>query len=202
MTVRSITNRALAWTAAPIVMAALGAMLASAPARGAQNATATATATINVQIRSVTLSTTNLTYGSCTGGSSTGPKLGFPNGTCATGTVVVTNGEAPATISVSATNAVPSDGGKAWALCGGSGTPPCAVGSRKPGTDQYLEGTGGGPRGVVLGTSPHCDPAFGTPPCRAANPGDAANEAFLLVGPQSSTDDSATFTTSITWTAG
>lgn len=194
------TNRRLAATTALIASAAL-AVLPIEPARAAQSATATAT--INVLIRSVTLSTSNLTYGGCTGGSSTGSSLGFPNGICTTGTVVVTNGSAPATISVTAANAVPSDGGKAWAPCGGSGTPRCAVGLRSPGTDQYLEELGNGSGTVVLGTSPFCDPDFSSHgPCRAANPGQAANEVLQLVGPQSSTDNSATFTTSITWTAG
>jgi hypothetical protein len=120
---RSTRTRRFAVTTALIVAAALAAVLSTEPARGAQSATATAT--INVLIKSVTLSTSKLTYGNCKGGHSTPSSLGFPWARCTTGPVVVTNGDASAGIAVSGSTAVPSDGGTAWTLCGGAGNPAC-----------------------------------------------------------------------------
>jgi hypothetical protein len=165
----------------------------SAPAWSASSADVTAT--IPVLIKSVTISTRTLAFGRCSGGYSTGAGLGFPNGTCTTERVTVTNGSAPSTILVSGANATPSDGGKAWALCDGPGAPPCMLNA--PGTDQFTEQD----LAIDLGLTPACDLNFASTPCGAAAPGQAKAESLRLYGPRSSTDQSTTFTTQITWTA-
>lgn len=184
-----------------LLLAALGAFGASAAAtHGAQAATApsdaaTATATISVLFKSVTISTTQLAYAHCSGGYSSSASLGFPNGHCTTGPVLVTNGAAPSTILVAGSDAVPSDGGRDWLLCGGAGAIGCTVAT--PGADQFSEQDAG----LALGPKGSCDPRFSTSPCGSANPRQAETESFELYGPTSSTDQSATFTTQITWTA-
>jgi hypothetical protein len=183
-----------------VALAALGAIGGvSGAARAASSTTAapaaTATATISVVFKSVTISTTQLAYRSCSGGYSSDVSLGFPNGHCTTGSVVVTNGAAPSTVLVSGANAAPSDGGRDWALCGGLGAPGCNVAT--PGVDQFSEQDAATP----LGLKGTCDPHFGTSPCGSANPRQAETESLELYGPKSSTDMSQTFTTQITWTA-
>jgi hypothetical protein len=191
---------------APQLMLACAAIVAlgvsggvTRPARAASQAkaasAATATATISVLFKSVTISTTQLAYAHCGGGYSSGGRLGFPNGHCTTGSVVVTNGAAPSTILVAGTNATPSDGGRAWLLCGGLGAPACTVTS--PGMDQFSEQDSG----VALGLEGTCDQGFAASPCGSANPRQASTESLELYGPKSSTDQSQTFTTEITWTA-
>jgi hypothetical protein len=174
---------------------AAAALLGGASPAARSASSAGVTATIPVVIKSVTISTRTLAFGRCSGGYSTGAGLGFPNGTCTTGQVTVTNGAAPSTILVSGANATPSDGGKAWALCDGPGTPSCTL--TAPGTDQYTEQD----LAVDLGLTGACDLNFASTPCGHAAPGQAKAESLRLYGPRSSTDQSTTFTTQITWTA-
>ncbi|HXW59806.1 MAG TPA: hypothetical protein VEJ23_10060 [Solirubrobacteraceae bacterium] len=158
---------------------------------------ASATATIHVAFKSVTLSTTSLSYANCTGGSSSGGALGFPNGSCETGKVTVTNAGAPSTVLIAGADALPSDGGKAWRLCGGGGSPACA--SLTPGSDQYSETY---LPGHLLGITAVCDADFATGGiCGDASASQSSVEALRLVGPVSSSDHSAIFTTHITWIA-
>jgi hypothetical protein len=158
---------------------------------------ATATATVSIVFKSVTISTNQLTYTRCTGGDSTGTRLGFPNGRCTSGPVTVTNGAAPSTIVVSGTDAAPSDAGKSWTLCGGAGAPACTGKGVFPGVDQFFETDAN----VKLGPAGSCDVWFAVNPCGSATPGQATTESLLLLGPEASTDQSPTFTTQITWTA-
>jgi hypothetical protein len=185
------------------VAAALAGSLAAAVLIPAGLATAassgTVDETINVGVLSVTVSTSAVTL--C---SSASP-LTFPNGTCESPNITITNGTTPANIEVSGADAVPSDGGTEWTLCQVlkvSGPTPCD-GSDNPGADQYSEFTqGGGPQLDGPG-SPQCDTAFDpspTPGC-SASAGQSASESIGLTGPSSSTDPSSTFKSSVTWTA-
>ncbi len=167
------------------------------------------TATIPIAILSLTVSPSAVTYGNCTGGSSTPTALGFPNGTCHTNTVAgritITNTGAPGHIQVQGSDAVPKKGGKSWTLCwstcSGFGLP----GAANPGPDQFREFVVGGigQGSVELRTFPQCDLAFrfGTGPlCGSAAAGAAATESLGMTGPTSSTSPATSFTTTVTWT--
>jgi hypothetical protein len=68
-----------------------------------------------------------------------------------------------------------------------------------PGGDQFKETDGP----VILGAISACDKAFDEPAfagCSAARRQRAA-ETLTLIGPSRSTDQSAVFTTELTWTA-
>lgn len=186
-------GRATRRVAPCLVVATLVITLLGAPARSAQSAHVTAR--ISVAIKSVTLSTSTLTYGGCSGGYSSAGLLGFPNGTCTTGTVTVTNGTAPSELLITGANATPTDGGRSWAICAGPGSPTCSA--LAPAADQYSEQDGA----VHIGLSAACDERFSSSPCGQARPGQSTSESLTLHGPTSSTDQSSAFTTQITWTA-
>jgi hypothetical protein len=170
-------------------------------------------ATINVvppAVKSVTVSVSTLTYGNCTGGSSTANQLGFPNGGCTTSTYTVTNGNTAAQIDVTGADAVPSSGGTHWTLCGGGGAggpPACTGAGAAAGQDQYLEfvinpafTTAGQ---TTLANSPQCDGAFwnSNTACGTSAANTSASEHLQANGPSVSTDGSSTFTTTVTYTA-
>ena len=165
-------------------------------------------------VKSVILSVGSTSYTNCTYGSSTPTQLGFPNGACqaAASPVTVTNGTAPATITVTGADMVPADNGTHWALGGTPGTTTTGNCPFTPGADQYCEtlapgpGYNSGPAGIlqpylVLGNTATCDPFFGTSGCGPAPAGAASTEFLAMTGPSSSSDPSSTFTTAVTWTA-
>jgi hypothetical protein len=164
-------------------------------------------------VRSVTLSVSSASYTNCVYGSSTSAQLGFPNGACvaAGNPIVVTNGTAPATITVTGADMVPQDGATHWTL-------PPAPGAfngcpATPGADQYCEtlalspgpdsGTAQTPQQYLsLANIATCDLTFtGFFGCGAAQPGQASNEFLAMTGPSSSTDASSSFSTTVTWIA-
>jgi len=159
-------------------------------------------ATINVQvpIKSITLTlpSVTLTYGGCTGGSSTATAMGFPNGECTTPSYTVTSsGNVTEAIDVNGGAAVPSDGGAtgpSWALCFAA----CANGPL-PGVDQYNNLTNGPGGEAALTSTPQCDTAFTS--CATAAPGASVSETLIVRGPSSSTDTSPSFSTTVTYTA-
>jgi hypothetical protein len=173
-------------------------------------------------VTSVTLSVGSTSYTNCTYGSSTSTQLGFPNGACqAVGSpITVTNGTAPATITVNGADMVPADNGTHWTLTGGvtlAGTTTTSCGAPlgpQPGPDQYCEttsiaaGYNSGAQFIQqpflgLKNTPICDTAFfgmGST-CGTVAPGQAVGEFLAMTGPALSTDTSSTFTTTVTWTA-
>jgi hypothetical protein len=122
------------------------------------------------------------------------------------GTLTITNGNVPAHVAVTGSDAIPTDGGKHWTLCGGSGMT-CTGKRNRPGRDQFQITTVGGTKKPTPATtitySMQCDAAFdlatGTPGC-AATAGQIGREGLNTLVASTSTDTSPTFTTLITWT--
>jgi hypothetical protein len=166
--------------------------------------------TIYVGVRSLTVSPGTVSM--C----STGSPLTFPNGSCQSVPITITNGAAGGQVEVNGAPAVPNDEVTNWSLCGAvggntcTGTPTCTpVGGLQvcapapPGDDQFEESTGnaGGFSGPDLSATPACDSAFDSGGGCASNPGQVGTETVNLTGPTSSTDQSPIFSTSTTWTA-
>jgi hypothetical protein len=163
-------------------------------------------------VKSVTISVGSTSYTKCVYGSSTSAQLGFPNGACvAADPIVVTNGTAPATITVTGADMVPQDVATHWTLLPAPGVfNGCPV---MPGADQYCDtlalspGPDSGPaeapqQYLSLANTATCDVTFtGFLGCGTAQPGQASNEFLAMTGASSSTDASGSFSTTITWTA-
>jgi len=139
----------------------------------------------------------------------------FPNDHCpASDYVTVTNGPVAGAIDVQGADAVPSDGGTHWQLCGGPGGTDCSGAANDgvseaplggsanyPGQDQYQEETEDeGGDSPALTNNPQCDTAYYGMNCQASA-GQAISESIVFLGPSASTDPSGTFTSSIMWTA-
>jgi hypothetical protein len=170
-------------------------------------------------IVAVTVSPSSANFGGCAGGNagvntaSTSAALGFPNGHCSLGTpgahgsfpITITNTGVAADVYVNGANAVPSDKGTEWGLCN-LGTNPsvkCSADEGKlPGNNQYVvqNFTSGSmnPTGLTGGMT--CDTQFAAGGCSVVQ-GDAQAEGILLTGPASSSDQSTSWTVTITWTA-
>jgi hypothetical protein len=157
--------------------------------------------TVSPPIKSVTVTlpnnATTLTYGGCSGGSSTPTSLGFPNATCSTAAYTVTNsGNTAEQINVQGSAAFPSDNGTpAWQLCDPT-VAPCA--GTQPGADQYENVDQGSAASMFLTAAPKQDSAVST---GAVPAGQAASEHLVITGPQSSTDQSASFSMTVVYTA-
>jgi hypothetical protein len=192
------------------VVAGLLPVLAGAlPAAAATGST---TATIPIAVISITVSPGNVTFANCIEGNSLPGALGFPNGHCSTPTITITNTGAASHVFIQGTDATPLDGGTKWALCNpipsdNLGGPACTgaptgFAAFKPGADQFdmqnLANQGVGP--LIL-TTPLCDNALPFTPCGAALANTAYMESVAMQGPTSSTDQSNSFSTTITWTA-
>lgn len=209
------------WRVAVVACFALGAAALALVAAMARPASAANPASLNVTlstvtqaVKSVTVSPAGINYTNCVYGSSDGFDLGFPNGACMVPNpgVTVTNGSTPATITVNGADMVPVDNGTHWALCGPvMGAPACTQGTLVPGTDQYYEtlnaggGYNSGPQQgsgpfLALSNTGECDSIF-NPGCGQSGAGSQKSEFPAITGPQSSTDPSANWTTSIVWTA-
>jgi hypothetical protein len=201
------------------VMALVG--LSAAPALAANTGSSTATINVAGPVYSVTVSPATFAFGLCSTrlGASTGGSLGFPDGYCYYGTgsgsvytsgITITNTGAAGHIDVNGSSAVPSDAGTPWTLCSeGGATCTSLQGSLYyPGANQFQLGTEADPQGsnayTILSNSPACDAAFdgGTSGGCTAAIGASQIEGINLAGPESSTDTSSTFTTTLTWTAG
>jgi hypothetical protein len=230
---RQSANRSRRHWAALLVGAGL-ALLSSVPfttaaaGGGGSSGSATLTIPVVVAVKSITLSFSSMSYGTCSGGTSTGTALGFPNGVCSTPQLDLTTGTAPSNVSIMGANAVPSDSGTNWVLCwpfpgAPTSTPTCAgstdtsTGYARPGADSYAEcsmpitestgcdNTGpafGGQEGV-FSYQPVCDQAFnnlGTPISCINVPAQTTSHEFIsITGPSSSSDASNSFTATVTW---
>jgi hypothetical protein len=124
------------------------------------------------------------------------------------GTIVIQNGAVSSHIQVSGSDAVPTDAGKHWTLCGVNDSA-CAGKRGRPGANQFQIATVGGSKrptvGTILSYATQCDTAFdlgtATQGC-VAKPRQTAGEGISALVASSSTDTSATFITTTTWTAG
>ena len=200
-------SRHLTW-ALPLaaVVGVCGLAMASVVPVSADSPSGSSTGTVNITpppVRSVTVSPPTFTFDTCidNASTSTGSDLTFPNGQCHTtgaNDVTVTNGAAAGHMDVEGANAIPSDSGANWTLCGGTGTA-CTGTSGNPGQDQFGEANGGG---VILTTSLGCDTNFsgGGTTCATVS-GQHETEVLFLTGPSTSTDTSLSFSTTWTWTA-
>lgn len=174
-------------------------------------------------IRSITVSPGSVNFGNCNGGNgatdSTGGSLGYPNATCSVGgtganatyPITITYTGLPGEVDVSATNAVPADGGTAWSLCNplvqGQSPPACDGGQGLPGKDQYelQNQSAAAESGVALTTTSACDKVFDAGGSCSASPAEftkqTQHENLFLIGPRTWDDHSTSWTMTITWTA-
>lgn len=174
-------------------------------------------------IRSITVSPGSVNFGGCRGGigatGSTDASMGYPNATCSVGgtganasyPITVSYTGLPGQVEVSATNAVPSDGGTQWSLCNpliqGQNPPACDGGQGLPGKDQYelQSQSAAAATGVALTTTSACDKVFDAGGvCSAAPPEfgtQTQHENLFLIGPRTWDDHSTSWTMTITWTA-
>jgi hypothetical protein len=209
-----------------IAAAAIGAPVAfAAPVQAAGSGSTSLTINVVPSTLSISVSQGSETFGNCQGGTaptaSTTNALGFPNGTCAVGTlssldsggvvpITITNGAVASDVDVNGSSAG-NEGGN-WGLCnpGGIGAAPtCSGTATLPGSDQFemqnFTDSDGSDITEFLGLDPICDQTFdytspGSNGC-SAGADEVQNEGVTLVGPQSTTDPGASFTTSVTWTA-
>ena len=184
-------------------VATLAALVVFAVPAGA-GSNGTATGTVTIALRSVSVSPDTFTYDQCQNtGNATPGELLIPNGTCSTAVnaLTVTNGDTPASIEVSASNFVPADNGTPWQLCLADPAPACTGGSLVPGPDQAraeVFNSVGTHENVI--NSPVCEHFFNTS-CGESAAGEVAQVGADVIGPSSSTDQSPTFSNTITWIA-
>jgi hypothetical protein len=210
---RSHGGAFLAVAAAAVAVLAMVASSASATNPASLNVTLS---TVAQAVKSVTVSPAGINYSQCIYQTSSGNNLGFPNGACLTQPpgVTIANGNTPATILANGADMVPSDAGTHWTLCGPSGgpAPQCTTGGLvTPFVDQYYEtlnaggGYNSGPQQgagpfLTLSKTAACDSILNSG-CGQSTPGQQKTEFPAITGPQSSSDASTTWTTSIVWTA-
>lgn len=176
------------------------AMAAALPA-GAQDS-ADATGTVAVQIRSISVSVTSFDFDTCTlDDVDSEGKLSFPNGRCRGPVITVTNGEAPSNVNVRATDFEGSDGGSTWALCAVAG--PACTGSGGPGVDEASLQVNSADFGLsfLVTTTDRCDANFLAAGECVADPGQQEQEVLDVIGPEGTTNGSASFSTTVTWSA-
>lgn len=203
----------LAVGAGLLALLSLDAIPATAATTGSNTATVQLTPP---PVRSVTVSPSTAAFGNCSGPNETGTnsnpaELAFPNGSCLVGTagaavitggITITNGTAAGSIDVNGQAATPADAGTPWSLV------PASAGT--PGVDQFVEATDGSALTSASGnytsvtSTPTCDTAFtvvsSAGSCAAAA-GQSSEEALVIEGPSSSTDQNGPFTITTTWTA-
>jgi hypothetical protein len=203
------------WTVLIVAILAIGGIGVVNRSKPDTNPSSSTTATLNVipSTRSITVSPGDVTFDHCSGGNSDNPstatQLGYPNATCSVGRVkahralpiTIDNTGIKAKIEVSASNAMPSDNGTQWRLCGPPGRLACTSDSL-PGVNQFEAWiiAKGVPR-AGLTADPVCDSDFSASTgCMAAR-GQSGNEGIDLRGPESFSDPSTSWTITITWTA-
>jgi len=140
--------------------------------------------------------------------------LSFPNGECGVPNAVdVTNGPVAGHIYVQGADAVPSDNGTSWQLCGGAGGLTCTGPAPSPdqetfggspsfpGQDQYQQQTETEAGDTPLTNAAQCNIGYYQGAC-AATAAQSITEAIAVIGPSVSSDTTATtFTSSVTWMA-
>ena len=217
-----LERRPRRWTGrAPLAVTAAAAMLAlvvlAAPA-GADTS-ASVTATVSVLVRSVSATPSTFAFNKCffPNNKPAGPfaSLPFPNGNCGVSpdayVITLSFGAAPSSLAMSATNFSPSDGGTPWTFCAEFSSnvradlPACAgpalsTTRRLPGTDQVQLNlsTPLGVQGTDVSNTPYC--AFGGTRC-AERSGGTDSVWPVIEGPNTTTDASLTFSSTITFYA-
>jgi hypothetical protein len=156
-------------------------------------------------VLSVTVSPTSGAFGGCHGGDTTSlSTLGFPNGTCRSGFLSVTNTGLPSRIMITGSSFSPLGGGTPWLLCGATdGTTPSCQNQGQPGAEQFkLQPFDivANP-GVFLSAQAQCDVLFQAGAGCIAAPGQLTRESLLLTGPQSTANGASDYSTTVTWTA-
>lgn len=207
------------WTAlivGVIAIAGVGAVKDRSAPAASQSASTNATVNVLPITRSITVSPGDVTFSHCHGGSdrgrSTPAQLGYPSAVCLVGTklgshgsypVTVDNTGIPAQIEVSASDAVPSDHGKRWQLCGIQQEPACTGDAGYPGVNQFelWNAASAGLSPTQLTGHAECDAVFDPSGGCMAGRGQVRREGLQLIGPTSWTDKSLSFTITITWVA-
>ena len=213
--------RSLWWFVFPLIGIAACGSPPPTPAAGQPTSLAISLTTVPT-VRSITISPGKAKFGNCHGGdpgrltTSTHAALGFPNARCWVGTpgppgsfpIKITNKGVASQIDVYGQNADPSDGGNQWSLCNLGDQPavactgPDGPDGNAPGEDQYVVqnfSPHGSRNPTGLSGKPECDAEFGSSGgCWAAR-GDFQLEGFKLTGPYLSSDDSESWTVTITW---
>jgi len=186
-----------------VVASVTAVAIAAMPAAAAPGSLSLSLSTVAQAVKSVTVTPTSDAYTSCIYGSSSGSNLGFPRGACTslpTG-VTVTNGTTPALILVNGADMVPSDSGTHWTLQSGPVTTADHYYETVSSNDLYNSGASqGGVPFLALSNTAACESIF-LPACGNSNAGQSAIEFPGITGPQTSSDTSSSWTTSITWTA-
>ena len=178
-----------------IAMSGLAPVIANAQTSGS----GAATLTISVEpppVRSVTVSSSTLSYAQCTRAGSSTPRLTFPNGLCRS-TFSLTIGPAPSRLRSEMT-LLTSPTGTSWANC------VCST----PGTDQFglyesygSAQSGGATRGIY-GALKQTQPTILTFSHASGDVGGEVLPAtFYLFGPAASTSAEGTWTHTVSWTA-
>ena len=201
---RAPALRALALSAGGFALTGAGVAHAQNPTPAPAVIAAQVGTSFPVKSVTVTVPSSPLPYGSCTGGSSTSTAVGFPNGTCSTASYTLqNNGNTTEVIDVQGRAMIPSDGtGTPWQLCSGPGSVSCTGTSAQPGTDQFSEAGSSTDGTMQIGTTTTCDAAGPAGNCSGGvAAGSSTSEHLSMVGPSSSSDTSPTFSTSVDWTA-
>ena len=160
--------------------------------------TATATGSMAVAVRSVSVSPATFVLDDCTL-DGTPTILQFPDDQCDAPMFTITNGTAVSHIDMAVSAFKPSDRRPGWNPCGAPGGPVCtgpvnAYGYTYPGPNQF---TWINNWGQTFGLTPQCD----QPTCPLTASGETDHDFDNLFGPSSSTDQSASFSITLTWTA-
>ena len=180
-----------------IATAAIAIVLAAVPPAHADES-GSSTGTVSVAVRSVTVTPDTFTFGDCQAG---GTVMSFPNDNCSA-QVTITNGTAPAHIMIRATDFAGSEGGTPWDLCIVD-TPCSGTDGNFPGVDQarIIKGF----PSDDLSNDDICDTAWwpegGDAEGCAAQPNQSVTESLILYGPESTTNGSPLFSTTVVWTA-
>ena len=163
-------------------------------------------------------------YDRCSDGSSSPDTLGFPNGECQdTLPVHVTNVGAASDIFVEATSMLPGDASTSpWQLCamdtdlpsspvacdGPTATDGEFAGRQLPGADQFHQDIGaqdqsGTTQWAPVSSLPGCDATFSLLNDQGcwAYPGQETDQYLRVMGPSSTTDESTSWSNTITWVA-
>jgi hypothetical protein len=164
-------------------------------------------ATIPVAVRSLTVSPTSVTFGTCLVGTLSSTGLAFPNGLCTAPTAAsdtvsninVSNTGAPASVLVEVTNVV--TGGVNWSPV-----------SSTPGQDQFEMDNGAATTPFAL--TPVCDGYFTANMASGTNSAVSGStcpvevsssasslETLRLTGPSATTTQGTSFSTTVTWLA-
>lgn len=192
---------------------------ASAPAGAGKAASINMSLNTVPTIRSVTVSPDKATFGDCAGGSagantaSTSAKLGYPDGRCWYGRpgpngrfpITITNTGIASDVDVSGSSASPADGGDQWNLCNIGQHPAVTCTGRNnslPGKDQYLIlnfSPDNKPDLAGLTGTPSCDHQFTQSGGCNVTQGEFQTEGIGLIGPSVTSDNSTSWTVTITW---